>query len=448
MSRQPTSEQVVVIGLGYVGLTLSAYLAQKGMHVHGVEIRGFILDRLKKYQAFFLEKNLDAMLADAIKGGFFSFSDKIPVSTNPRIFIITVGTPLDAELKPNLDFIKSAAKQVAHSLSNEDLVILRSTVKLGVTNEIVRDILGQSNKKFGLAFCPERTLEGAALSEIGQLPQIVGADSKEDLNRATDFFKKITPYVVQVSNIETAEMIKLVDNMQRDTHFAISNEVARMCNQVEIKASEVISAGKYKYPRTNLPTPGPVGGPCLEKDTYLLNSSFQLPFSLSKTARKVNEVIVDDSLDYFQEYFGSRILKIESGFGITIIGLAFKGVPETNDLRGSVGLRIISAIKQRFPSADICGFDPVVSQQDILNLNIRFIDTYEKAFEKRDLVLLMNNHPTIAGIEVQKMAGTMNPLGMVYDFWGRFDDLHNLPNGVVSSSWGSHGINLNKEVHE
>ena len=155
MSRQPTSEQVVVIGLGYVGLTLSAYLAQKGMHVHGVEIRGFILDRLKKYQAFFLEKNLDAMLADAIKGGFFSFSDKIPVSTNPRIFIITVGTPLDAELKPNLDFIKSAAKQVAHSLSNEDLVIPRSTVKLGVTNEIVRDILGQSNKKFGLAFCPE-----------------------------------------------------------------------------------------------------------------------------------------------------------------------------------------------------------------------------------------------------------------------------------------------------
>jgi UDP-N-acetyl-D-mannosaminuronic acid dehydrogenase len=448
MAGKPEDKQVIVVGLGYVGLTLSAYLANIGIGVHGVEVRDSILSSLKNHRAFFLEENLDATLDKVISNNKFSFSKLIPFSECNRTFIITVGTPLTATNQPNLDFIKKAATEVAHSIINGDLVILRSTVKLGVTNNVVRNILNSANKKFHLAFCPERTLEGAALSEIGNLPQIIGADNNEDLERATQFFEKVTTTVVKVSNIETAEMIKLVDNMQRDTHFAISNEVARMCNVVNVKASEVISAGKNNYPRTNLATPGPVGGPCLEKDTYLLNDSFNLSFSLSKTARSVNEIIVDDSVSYFENYFGERISKSKIEFKIAIIGLAFKGIPETNDLRGSMALRVIKALKNKFQNIQIFGFDPIVIEDETRELGIKFVNTYDEATDKSDLVLFMNNHPIISRINLLSQADKMNSGGMIYDYWGRFDSISDLPNRVVSSSWGSHSVSLTQVTHE
>lgn len=438
MNTQAKNEEVVVVGLGYVGLTLAAHLASIGMNVYGVEIRDLVLSNLREKRSFFLEENLDKILKKVIEDNKFSFGESIPRKTGRRIFIITVGTPLTESLKPNLDFIKRASIEVANAINDFDLIILRSTVRLGVTNQVVRKILESSNKKFSLAFCPERTLEGAALKEISLLPQIIGADNLIDLERARVFFEKITSTVIPVSNIETAEMIKMVDNMQRDTHFAISNEVARMCNQVNVKASEVISAGKINYPRTNLPTPGPVGGPCLEKDTYLLNDSFKMSFSLSLTARKINELIVEDSVNYFIDYFRARILDKDLPLKIALIGLAFKGVPETNDLRGSVAIRIINSIKIQLPDVSIIGFDSVVSEPDVLSLGIANAKSLMEAFEKSDLVLLVNNHPIIKSIDLGFYASNMNPGGMIYDYWGRFDDNELLLNNIKSVSWGSH----------
>ena len=448
VDQEGTDKEVVVIGLGYVGLTLAVYLANVGILVHGVEISSKVLSYLDSHRAFFLEKNLDEMLDKVIRNRTFSFSSIIPNVQKQRVFIITVGTPLANDLTPNLEFIKRAATEVAKSLNDGDLVILRSTVKLGVTNSVVREILDSSNKVFSLAFCPERTLEGAALSELGELPQIIGADSAYDKDRAINFFNQFTTRIVPVSNIETAEIIKLVDNMQRDTHFAISNEVARMCNQVNIKASEVISAGKNGYPRTNLPTPGPVGGPCLEKDTYLLNDSFNMSISLSKTARTINELIISDSVSFFEKYFGQRISKGKKEFKIAVIGLAFKGIPETNDLRGSMALRIIKELKSKFQNIQIFGFDPVVIEEETKELGIEFVNTYDEAIHKSDLVLFMNNHPIIAEVNVIYQADRMNSGGMIYDYWGRFDSISSLPNGVISSSWGSHSVSLTEVNHD
>ena len=253
--------QVVVLGLGYVGLTLGAYLSELGFQVHGVEIRDLVLESLQKKKAFFWEPKLDDLLARNIDKGKFSFSKAIPNSSEKRVFIITVGTPIDGAKNALLDSIINVSKQVASAMNDGDMVILRSTVKLNTTRSVVAPILELSGKSFDLAFCPERTLEGAALTELGSLPQIVGASSHEARLRASNFFQHVTPNVVNVSNIETAEMIKLVDNMQRDVFFAVSNEVAHLCNSQPIRASEVISAGKLGYTRTNLATPGPVGGP-------------------------------------------------------------------------------------------------------------------------------------------------------------------------------------------
>src|SRR4051812_4147538 len=257
---------VCVLGLGYVGLTLGVAMADVGFDVYGVEIRDMVLDKLAEGEPHFYEPGLQQKLGRAMKAGRFKFGKHIPQEFRGSVFIITVGTPLGKDGKTRVEIVEGVSREVASHLKDGDLVIMRSTVKLGVTRQLVAPILDSAGVKYDLAFCPERTLEGHALVELRQLPQIVGGFSDSATVRASQIFQFLTPTVVRVSDLETAEMIKLIDNAQRDVAFAYANEVAQSCDAIGISAAEVIRAGKLSYPRTNLPMPGPVGGPCLEKD--------------------------------------------------------------------------------------------------------------------------------------------------------------------------------------
>jgi UDP-N-acetyl-D-mannosaminuronic acid dehydrogenase len=426
---------IVIVGLGYVGLTLAAFMADRGFKVHGTEVRSFILENLDKRRSYFLEVNLNNILDRVIEKGAFTFSKKIPPSKLNRIFIITVGTPLLTNKEVNIDYITNAAREVENAAIDGDLVILRSTVKLGITNKIVRPILESTGKKIDLAFCPERTLEGAALSELDNLPQIIGADTERERVRASEVFSKVTSSVVLVSNIETAELIKLTDNVQRDIHFAISNEVARAANQFPIKASEVISAGKLGYPRTNLSSPGPVGGPCLEKDSFLLAEALGWETSLAQSAREINQSIVHETVEFISGQV--KVLGIEN-LKISILGIAFKGIPETSDLRGSVSIQIHDMLKIHLPKAEIYGFDPMVSQDDASVYGIKLHKTLKDSFEGASIVLIANNNKVFANIDIDALSMKLRKPSLIYDYWGRFDSKNNFPEGVNYSSWGSH----------
>ena len=438
MEDKTTNDPVVIIGLGYVGLTLAAFMADHGFQVHGTEIRKLVLADLEKHKAFFVEANLDNVLKRVISNGSFTFSENIPEKTNnpSRIFILTVGTPLRQDGNADITFISNVAKEVENIAHDGDFVILRSTVKLGTTNNIVRPILEANGKKIDLAFCPERTLEGAALLELGELPQIIGADSERERNRASEVFSKITSSVVLVSNIETAELIKLTDNVQRDIHFAISNEVARAANNFPIKASEVISAGKLGYPRTNLASPGPVGGPCLEKDSFIFAESLNWRNSLAQSARQVNLSLVEESVNFVLSKLSVKKLKNPN---ISILGIAFKGSPETNDLRGSVSLQIYKLLKSKLPNAKIYGYDPMVSQVEVNQHGLMMHKSLEEAFEEVDIVLLANNNKRFSNLDLKSLSMKMNKPALIYDYWGRFDNNYVFPKDVYYSSWGSHG---------
>ena len=329
-SKNPSDKEVVVIGLGYVGLTLSAFMSDLGMNVLGIEIRETVIAKLQTMKAFFFEPGLDELLERTLNDGSFRFQTRLEKSNSERIFIITVGTPIDAKKKVKADSIVRVAEQLVDVINEGDLVILRSTVKLNTTRQLIQPILEKSGKNFYIAFCPERTLEGAALSELGVLPQIVGGVNDESTRRAAEFFSKITSTVVKVSNSETAELIKLVDNMQRDVRFAVANEVADICNSENIRATEVISAGKLGYPRTNLPFSGPVGGPCLEKDSYILAESLlnkeKTPL-IALSARKVNENMTASIAKFLAKWFEKKHVESRP-LKIAILGIAFKGIPE------------------------------------------------------------------------------------------------------------------------
>ena len=430
-----TDREVVIVGLGYVGLTLAAFMADRGFRVHGAEVRENVLKDLKMKKAFFKEASLDETLERVIDNGNFTFSREIPSSENSRVFIITVGTPLKSDQSANLEFIKTVSREVSEKMNVDDFIVLRSTVKLGTTNKIVRPILEESGKSFGLAFCPERTLEGAALNELGNLPQIIGAETEIEKKRAADIFGKVTSSVVMVENTETAELIKLTDNMQRDVSFAISNEVAKAANKFPVRASEVISAGKIGYPRTNLFSPGPVGGPCLEKDSYLLAESIGWSESLALTARSVNESIVSESLDFIISFLK---LKNISNPKICLLGLAFKGIPETNDLRGSVSIEIFRELKGRVKDAQLTAYDVSVRHKDLIGLDLQLEDSLEDSFQDKDVVLIVNNHPIFNKMNIEGLSMRMRQVSLIYDYWGRFDQIPNFSTKVSYASWGSH----------
>ncbi len=428
---------IVIVGLGYVGLTLAAFMSDNGFQIHGTELRKSILDQLRLKKSYFYEENLDNILERVISKGSFTFSENIPKASINRTFIITVGTPLLESREANLEHIINCAREVAEAAIDDDFVILRSTVKLGVTNRIVRPILEATGKKIGLAFCPERTLEGAAISELGKLPQIIGANTEREKLQAGAIFNKLTSSIVMVSNIETAELIKLTDNIQRDIHFAISNEVAMAANKFNIKASEVISAGKIGYPRTNLASPGPVGGPCLEKDPHLFAESLGWSESLAQTARKINTLIVPESIEFISS---QNFISMKKHLRISLLGLAFKGAPETNDLRGSISLQIYNSLKSRFPESEILCFDPMITKLEADKFGINLFSTVEESFEKADLVLITNNNKIFSSLDIDSLSLKMNSPGFIYDYWGRFDNQLKLNTGVTYSSWGSHGV--------
>jgi len=439
LSKEFEDNQVVVLGLGYVGLTLGAYLSELGFQVHGVEIRDLVLESLKEKKAFFWEPKLDDLLARNIDRGTFTFSTQIPKSSGRRVFIITVGTPIDGAKKAIIDSIVSVSEQVASAMNHGDMVILRSTVKLNTTRSVVAPILEKSGKSFDLAFCPERTLEGAALAELGSLPQIVGASSQGARLRASNFFREVTPNVVNVSNIETAEMIKLVDNMQRDVFFAVSNEVAHLCNSQPIRASEVISAGKLGYKRTNLATPGPVGGPCLEKDSYLLSESvanFGGVARIAMAARETNENVMIEASVFISSWVNENAL--QSNRKVAILGMAFKGVPETNDLRGSPTIALVESLGKEIANGDIYCWDPVIPGTELLGYGYKSGTTLNEVLEGACAIVLVNNHPELETLDLVALFESSSGPMLVYDFWGRNDHNLSLAGNSHYHSWGNH----------
>lgn len=428
---------VVILGLGYVGMTLAAHLLQQGCKVHGVEVRNEVLDQLSLGKSFFHEPGIDKILSEAIAKDYFTFSRTINKEDVNRNFIITVGTPLNAEMKSDMSNISRVAVEVARFLNDGDLVILRSTVKLGTTLSTVRPILESSSKKFFLAFCPERTLEGNALQELHFLPQIVGGIDLGSTQKAATFFRNYTENVLEVKDSTTAEMIKLVDNMQRDAQFAISNEVAKMCTSLGIRAKDVIEFGKNGYPRTNLPKPGPVGGPCLEKDSLILAESFtkdDFKPLMSLGARATNLSVIENSITYLLRLLNDCELDSPR---VALLGMAFKGFPETDDLRGSSSIQFAKEFSDRCSRARIKVWDPVVKNLDLSSLDFEVIDEFENCFQSVDLVILLNNHQSLSAIKFKDLILEYERPILIYDLWDRYEQSE-FPGNVMYSGWGNH----------
>jgi nucleotide sugar dehydrogenase len=417
---------VCVLGLGYVGLTLSLALADSGIKVYGVDSNEKVVLDLKRSKPSIKEKNSGFLLKKHINKKFY-VSKTIPDNTID-VFVISVGTPLAENNAPILDYVMNSSQSVAKKLKKGQVVILRSTVPVGTTRNVVNPILEKISKlkagrDFGIVFAPERTVEGVAIEEMRSLPQIIGGINEKAVLKAKNIFKKLTPTIVPVSSIETAEMIKLIDNTYRDSRFAYANEIAMICELLNIDAKECISKANYKYARNNVPVPSPgVGGPCLSKDSHLLiNTARQFNYipNLIIHSRWVNEFVPAHLASKIIRKLKNTRKNIKNS-KVFVIGFAFKGNPETADIRNSSTLILINELKKTLTK--LYGYDPVVPNDEIEKLGV-ITTSVEKGFEKADCVVIMNNHKSYSSIPISQLLKKTSKPCVFVDCWSMFENI-------------------------
>jgi UDP-N-acetyl-D-mannosaminuronic acid dehydrogenase len=340
-----TLSETIVLGLGFVGLTLAAALARAEYRVLGLDIDKNTIEAIRSLRPSnnepqlieILKKHMDKNLnVSHIENVLPERSTKL-LSRN---YVIAVGTSLDhGNKQPQLQPLLSALDKIAADIRRGDLIVVRSTVGVGSTRKIVipriEEISGlKAGLDFFVASAPERTVEGKAIEEIGNLPQLLAGFSEECLDIATKFFTGISPRVVVLENLEACEFAKLISNAYRDTVFNFANELAFLAGEYGIDINRVGEDANSGYPRNAIPHPSPgVGGPCLVKDSFILREKSIPGPSLIKAAREFNDFFVKSQFHRVEE-------NLNGWEAVIILGLAFKGSPPTNDLRDSFGVEL------------------------------------------------------------------------------------------------------------
>ena len=414
-------KKICVIGMGYVGLTLALTFSDIGFKVIGIEKREGVVRKLKQGKLHFYEEGLGEVLQRELGKGFnFLTEINSPLSD---VYIVAVGTPVDNNKKANYQDLKNVSEALGKVIKKGDLVILRSTIPPGTARNFVLPILENKSllkggKDFFLAMAPERTIEGEAMKELRILPQIIGGLSEKCALLTTKLFEKITPKIIMVDSLEAAEIAKFINNTFRDLKFAFSNEMALICDKFNLDTVKIIEAANFGYPRGGVPVPSSgVGGYCLTKDSYLLIEALKnkdLAPKIIPIARQVNESMPSFVVSQIEKFFKKfKPAGLEKG-KIYILGFAFKGRPNTSDIRFSPTLDVVNLLLER--NKNIYGYDSVVEKSKIETIGVRYAD-FNEGFKEADCVIIMNNHPAFASLDVVKHLRTSQKPVLFFDTW-------------------------------
>ncbi len=415
-------KNVGVIGLGYVGLTLSVVLARKGIHVYGIDIDERIIKSLKKGKSHFYEKGIEQNINKTLNKTLFvdqSFKeldfDKIDE------FVITVGTPLEKGTgQPNFNHIKNAISNLKGLYDGSQLIILRSTVSVGTTRNVIIPMLAEIAEveptDVLISFCPERTIEGKAIRELQDLPQIISGNNSLAKERAEKLFRILTHTIIGVESLEAAELIKLFNNTYRDINFAIGNIFNEIAQEFGIDGVQLINDANNGYARSSIALPGFVGGPCLEKDPYILinnlNDSSGKEFIIK--ARLFNESLEKNVCDFVKKNYNTDEV-------IAISGMAFKGRPATSDMRGSSSLSIAKKLKEMGYKLRLHDFTVPLTHLEELNLGECFSNIYESV-RNINCLLILTNHVAYQEIEDTLLFNYMNGGAKILDVWNNLNE--------------------------
>lgn len=381
----------IIGGAGHVGLPFSLVFANAGKKVAIYDINSEMIQKISNGVVPFMESGAEELLSKALKNNNLVLSTDPLIIAKSKVVVITIGTPVDEFLNPVFKDIFSCFENLMEFFSNDQLIILRSTVYPGTTDRIQK-WLREKGKDPLIAFCPERVVQGKAIEEILDLPQIVSGTTPEAEEEATQFFKAINVEVVNLTPIE-AEFAKLFTNAYRYISFAIANQFFIIANSANQDYDKIIKGVKYHYPRMDgLGSAGFAAGPCLFKDTMQLNAFAKNQFALGQAAMNVNEGLIL----YLVDCLKSRFKLEETRFGL--LGMAFKA--GNDDIRSSLSYKLKKVLE--FQSKQVITTDPYVTVDPHLV-------SLEETLEKSDVLILCVPHPDYRDLKTSKP---------VIDIWG------------------------------
>jgi len=385
--------EIVMIGLGYIGLPTAALIASNSVYVHGVDINQNVVETINQGKVHIVEPELDYAVANAVKEGYLKASGN-PVEAST--YIIVVPTPFKAKNEPDISYVEAATRGLLQLFKAGDLYIIESTSPVGTTEKMMSLIYRERPElkdKLHIAYCPERVLPGNVMYELVHNDRVIGGVNEASTQKAIAFYQKYIKGILHPTNARTAEMCKLVENSSRDVQIAFANELSLICDKAGIDVWELITLAN-KHPRVQILQPGcGVGGHCIAVDPYFIVSDFPMESKIIGAAREIN--------NYKSFWCVEKIENAKLQFEIlhkrkpktAIMGLAFK--PNIDDLRESPAKYIAQKILQNAQNEVHFIVEPNIKSHKFFKLT----DT-QTVIEQADIVVFLVAHDEFKNIQL------------------------------------------------
>ncbi|GBF12290.1 nucleotide sugar dehydrogenase [Tepidibacillus sp. HK-1] len=417
-------KKITVIGLGFVGLPLSLSFAMRGYDVIGLDVNQSLIEDLNNGVTYHLEqyngKPIQDILKDALTVGTFkATTDYNDAFAESYAYIVTVGLPVK-EGMPVYDYFESAMMDLGKGLKQGDVVIIRSTVVPGTTEEIAKPILEKQSgliagNDFYLAYASERIAEGKAFEEFENMPTVVAGITPESAEKAKEVLRLISKAEIHIaSDMKIVEAAKVFENVSRDVNIAMANQFAQFCQALGIDTMETFRMANT-HKRVNLLIPGPgVGGYCLPNAYYYLRpkkEELNIDLSLLQMARMINDQVphrIVNMLEYMLEKQGKTL----QGAEVSVLGLAMKDY--SNDDRISPAHDVCKILVDR--GANVKAFDPATHS------HVSYaVDSLEQSVDHADALIVLAKQMEFDNLDLNWIKEKMEQQPILIDTKHLFD---------------------------
>jgi UDP-N-acetyl-D-mannosaminuronic acid dehydrogenase len=429
-------KSIVVVGMGYVGIPVAVTFAEKGYNVIGINRSKPKVDMINSGECPLKgnEPDLEELLKKSVDEGRLSATQDFSVCKDAQAVLIAVQTPFDKEtMQPKYIALKSALTEVGKNLSKGTLVVIESTIAPTTMEKVAKPILEKESdlvpgEDFYLANCPERVMPGRLLRNIREYDRVVGGINEKSAQVAMELYKHVTEGNLYQTNSLTAEIVKTTENAYRDVQIAFANEVALICEKLNVDAYEVRElVNKCPFRDMHIPGAG-VGGHCLPKDSWLLAYGVKDIYSprLMALARELNDSMPGHMVELLESAFGEGNVKAEHST-ISILGVAY--LADSDDTRNSPAKPIIQGMKAK--GADVRAHDPFVEEFQGLSIQ----SDLDVVLKDSDCLVLVTSHSDYSNIDLEHVKNLMRT-PIIIDGRNVFDKEKCISNGFIYKGIG------------
>lgn len=409
-------KNIVVIGMGYVGIPVAVLLADvEGFNVTGIQRRsrrsGWKIDCLNAGKCPFEgeEPGLPELIERVVKKGTFRVIDDMSACKDADVILIDVQTPTDENQVPQYLSLREVSWGAGKNIKKDVLIIIESTVAPGTTQYIVQPILEEASgmkagEDFYLAFSYERVMPGKLIEFLVNFPRVVGGIDEKSAQLAVEIYSKIVKEEITATDCITAEVAKTVENAYRDVNIAFANEIALVCESMGIdvfKVRELINARHDRH--MHIPGAG-VGGHCLPKDTWLLRFGLHeyglrdVRTDLIALAREINDFMPVHMVELIEDALLEKVMTL-AGARVAVLGVAY--LEDSDDIRNTPASKVITRLHER--GASVVAHDPYVKDFE----GVQFTNDLNEALKNADCFAIVTRHQQYLEMDLDEVKKLM-----------------------------------------